>query len=508
MSLYFDSKYYGKGENKYEYAIVKKQDDIKENAFHDAIYRKESYHEYFFIPDTMDDGEYYFAFRARYIDGSKNSVSDIYSKKIIIHKPIVKNQLIVTKFEADMKYSADSYLRINYYPLPSVPFFKLLYKLGESSSNLDQYEQFYESQSPIKNNFEGTYSIHIQYDQREIVNKVSFIMVDSETSTILNSTEISHIKILPEFKLDTIQIDKPKDSNENYYLETNDVVSGTITFKNEFDINYMYLICNRVFGSLTTIQGNSKKLLFEIPLSGGSSPYSLEFSQNYRHIDVSVPFKRLDMNVNINKYLPSTGTIDGNIQISTDLDSSKTLKVVAKYGEYDSTISNYNIELDTKSGSQSFEVNLENKLTYDTARSLPTKITFAVIVDDVIASHKTIDIVILQDPQIESITDSSSSHQYKTNSRITLNIKRIKADAIEDYSFKYQFVDRNADMDNPIKNDLNKLKKVSYTENDFTLQFTIPNNVEAGEKDLLLKLVNPLNKESSVFRINLTITKG
>ncbi|EAX94107.1 hypothetical protein TVAG_336700 [Trichomonas vaginalis G3] len=147
-------------------------------------------------------------------------------------------------------------------------------------------------------------------------------------------------------------------------------------------------------------------------------------------------------------------------------------------------------------------------MTYDTSGILPTKITFAVIVDDVMFLHKTVDIVILQDPQIESITDSSSSHQYKTNSRITLNIKRIKANAIEDYSFKYEFGNRNANMRWSQMNELDKPIKVVNTENDFTLQFKIPNNVEAGEKDLLLKLVNPLNKESPVFRISLTIIKG
>ncbi|EAY07772.1 hypothetical protein TVAG_000560 [Trichomonas vaginalis G3] len=62
-------------------------------------------------------------------------------------------------------------------------------------------------------------------------------------------------------------------------------------------------------------------------------------------------------------------------------------------------------------------------------------------------------------------------------------------------------------MANPILNNINKPTKVSNTENDFTLQFTIPNNVEAGQKYLLLKLINPLNQESPVFGVSLTITK-
>ena len=349
-------------------------------------------------------------------------------------------------------------------------------------------------------------------DITEVYNKLTFIMVDSDTSTILASTALDRLEIIPELTEDEVQINNHKDNNGIYYLANKDTISGTIKFKNiihidDLKVSYDYNF-KSVSGTLSAIEGEDRKVNFEIPLTEFPSTGKIIFEGSRSSVRVPITVKKLDMTVNVNKYLPLTGTIDGNIQISTNLESSNSLTVAAKYGEYDASTTSYNIAIDTKNAEQTIQIDLGSKITYNTEETLPTKLTFVIITGGVIVSHKTVDFVILQEPQIESITDASSTHQYKTNSRINLNIKRTRAAALEYYSFKYEFSAQNSDqMANPILNDINKPTKVSNTENDFTLQFTIPNNVEAGQKYLLLKLINPLNQESPVFGVSLTITK-
>ncbi|EAX92710.1 hypothetical protein TVAG_148130 [Trichomonas vaginalis G3] len=80
---------------------------------------------------------------------------------------------------------------------------------------------------------------------------------------------------------------------------------------------------------------------------------------------------------------------------------------------------------------------------------------------------------------------------------------------MEDSTVKFEFVTSGTnDMSNPTTIDTNKPVKVANTENDYTFRFTVPNNVNPGEKNLLIKIVDPTGQESSLFTIPVTITQG
>ncbi|EAY07773.1 hypothetical protein TVAG_000570 [Trichomonas vaginalis G3] len=328
-------------------------------------------------------------------------------------------------------------------PLSSAPKFKLLFKLGEYSTNVDQYIEVCQYQKAAPGDLDIYESITIPSDITEVYNKLTFIMVDSDTSTILASTALDRLEIIPELTEDEVQINNHKDNNGIYYLANKDTISGTIKFKNiihidDLKVSYDYNF-KSVSGTLSATEGEDRKVNFEIPLTEFPSTGKIIFEGSRSSVRVPITVKKLDMTVNVNKYLPLTGTIDGNIQISTNLESSNSLTVAAKYGEYDASTTSYNIAIDTKNAEQTIQIDLGSKITYNTEETLPTKLTFVIITGGVIVSHKTVDFVILQEPQIESITDASSTHQYKTNSRINLNIKRTRAAALEYYSFKYEF---------------------------------------------------------------------
>ncbi|KAI5512942.1 glycoprotein 38 family [Trichomonas vaginalis G3] len=148
-------------------------------------------------------------------------------------------------------------------------------------------------------------------------------------------------------------------------------------------------------------------------------------------------------------------------------------------------------------------------ITYNTQETLPSQLTFAFIINDVIAVHKTFDFKILTSPDIESITDANPNIEHKTNTRLTLNVRRRKADAMEDSIFKFEFVDQNVNqMSNPTIINNYKPKKVPNTDNDYTIRLIIPNNVEIGQKNLLIVIVDPSGQESSLFTIPITVTQG
>lgn len=82
ISTFFDTAYFGKGETKFEAAFLKSQDNINDNDFHEILLLSATdYTKHIFIPYTIDAGEYYLRLRFRYVDGNKNLVSNVVTKK-------------------------------------------------------------------------------------------------------------------------------------------------------------------------------------------------------------------------------------------------------------------------------------------------------------------------------------------------------------------------------------------------------------------------------------------
>ncbi|EAY16981.1 hypothetical protein TVAG_280980 [Trichomonas vaginalis G3] len=512
INTIFDQHYYGKGENSYSIAISQDpnetEDIFQENSL---LYTFRSNEMYFYIPINIQEGNYYIILQFLYKDINEvTKKSNLYKSRdsILVKQSISNNQLSVELQQDSRVLSRRTTTFLQYEAYPAVPFAKIMYKAGEFSTDLSLYSEFAE----IVSINEADNYIYGPVVKPDILHKITFVLIDTKNLQILNQTEIDNLTILPEFEIESYTIDNPKDPYGYYFLQPKDVMTGTITFKYQTIKEYIEFYKRDIKGTLTEIPGESQKFKFSINVEvsyGSFQRFFLTFDQKSDRAEIEIMLRYMEMNININHYLPVSGIIGGDIYIHSNLNRLHEVKTVAKFGEYDSTISSYNFEIDSREGKNEISFDFGNKITYNTDEPFPTKLTFVLIVNDVIAVHKTADFLILTPPNIESITDSSTTHEYTTNSRMVLNIKRIKAVAMEDSTIKFQFVNQDTNiMSNPTITDTNKPIKVPSTENNFTILIPIANNIELGQKNLLVKIVDPTGQESSLFTIPVTITQG
>ncbi|EAX97539.1 hypothetical protein TVAG_331260 [Trichomonas vaginalis G3] len=188
-----------------------------------------------------------------------------------------------------------------------------MYKFGEYSTDLSQYNLGFEGIG----NYNSVISYQITESQTKIEKKVSIILVDNETSHILKHSEISNIKILPQFLIDSHEIFNTKDLANNYYVLDDEIVSGSVTFKNEIDFEYLSIELGSQKGTIIPIPGENKKINFNIKMSPNEIYSSIFIKQNtqgaYIYLYSMFVF---GIDVNINKYMTKSGTIGGSIQIS------------------------------------------------------------------------------------------------------------------------------------------------------------------------------------------------
>ncbi|EAX97537.1 hypothetical protein TVAG_331240 [Trichomonas vaginalis G3] len=379
-----------------------------------------------------------------------------------------------------------------------------MYKTGDYSIDISEYTLVEESS--IK--YDLWTNCSIPSSQTKIENKITFAIVDNETLQFLNHSEINGLKLLPELTYETYEIFSPKNENDLYYTLNEYNFTGTVTFKNQVYYEHLSVDFESKKGTIVPLPGESKKFRFSFNKNSREIYGNIVFRHKSQTCLIGISFKTFGLSIKINHYLPLTGKIEGNIDVDSGIYSG-TIQTIAKFGEYDGSISNYNFDLDSSDAGYSYSIELGDKISYNTQGTLPTQITFAFVYSETIIIHKTIDFRILMPIDIESISDANPNIEHKTNTRLTLNVRRRKADAMEDSIFKFEFVDQNVNqMSNPTIINNYKPKKVPNTDNDYTIRLIIPNNVEIGQKNLLIVIVDPSGQESSLFTIPITVTQG
>ncbi|EAY17313.1 hypothetical protein TVAG_266760 [Trichomonas vaginalis G3] len=507
----FAYDYYEKGRESYRFALTQNT-NVNEDIFQEnSLQISNEYLHNVFIPSSVQEGDYYIVGQLIYIDekGVTKKSSLSYSPLTSIVKSNNSNQFSVKK-QDEQKTFIDSIgrLEISYEAYPTVPYAKIMSKIGGYSEDISLYED----QIDITNIYYGRDTFYISNSLYEIEHSITFILVDTSSSQILNHTEIE-IDILPKIAIKSHTIDHPKDTNDRYLLLPEEFITGTITLQNQIPKEFISVSDDRdkLIGNITEIPGESKKFAFSIKVN--LDDYSWNILRIYFNVEsdsdyFSLHFSYLKMEINVNHCLPKSGTIGGNINIIISNADNLHLKIVGKIGQYESMISSY-IEIDSRESDHDFSIDLANKITYNTEETLPTQATFALLYNDAIITHKTIDFLILEPPEIESITLSGTTQEFATNSRMTFIIKIIKADLIEDSSLKFEFAESGvSDMSNPTIVNTYKPVKVSNTENDYMFVLIVPNNVAPGQKNLLVKILDTIGQESSLFIIPVTITQG
>ncbi|EAX92709.1 hypothetical protein TVAG_148120 [Trichomonas vaginalis G3] len=333
FTLSFDSKYYDSGYNTFDYIISSTQNE-NDNVFTDnsQLVKNINDNTYLFIPNTLTDGTYYIIARGHYVDGSNEKVSNILSKSVTVKRSSMKNEINAELDQSKRVLRYNDRVDLKFTFDISIPYARILFKVGDYTTEISDYNLVVD----LFHGNEESPRIQISYDQSEIQHKLSFVLIDKETSNILNHTEITDLTIIPKFEIEDIQYDNPKYDQSSYLVQSQDVVSGTVTCKNQVAIEHLSIKYSNQIGTITAIPGESKKFKFKIDIQFEANEMyiDLNFIQNSETVDKEFGFRILDMTININKDLPLSGTVAGSVKISNNINSEQ-LKICAKFGEYD-----------------------------------------------------------------------------------------------------------------------------------------------------------------------------
>ncbi|EAY10135.1 hypothetical protein TVAG_088500 [Trichomonas vaginalis G3] len=393
--FYFGSRYYGTGEDKVELAI---SDNRNENSFDDNMIHLYD-NENCFIPGNLPAGDYYLFARIRYIDGETTKVSKIIWVDINVQTPSIKSEFSVMLSSDKSVFNPNKDIWFYITAAPSVPHFKIMWKFGEYSTDLDQYTQWGDYQDPVDYRRALRFEIKSPNDITDIQNGIVFISIDTKTSEILNYTEINNVRFLPFLILEGYQIDQPK-YNDEYVLQEGDLITGTISFKNEISIEHMTVSGFGSEGTIYSIPNENKKIRFEL-LKKSDYPSVIDVDEVNARQRIILDFYNLDMSININKNLPFSGIIQGNIKIKTNIGYRTKMQFIAKFGEFEADIQSYNFNIVTRSADRDFTIDLGDKIKYDVNGTLPSRITFAIVIDNIIMVHKSADFSIFN-PQLSN----------------------------------------------------------------------------------------------------------
>ncbi|EAY14423.1 hypothetical protein TVAG_426160 [Trichomonas vaginalis G3] len=223
FDLYFDSEYYDSGSNTFDVVISSTQNE-NDNVFTDnpQLLQTGIYKTYIFIPNTLTDETYYIIARGHYVDGSNEKVSNILSKRVTVKRSSMKNEINAELDQSKRVLSYDDRVVLKFTFDISIPYAKILVKVGDYTTEISDYNGVVD----LLDGNEESRRIQISFDQSEIQHKLSFVLIDKETSNILNHTEITNLTIIPKFEIEDIQYDNPKYYQYSYLVQSQDVVSG------------------------------------------------------------------------------------------------------------------------------------------------------------------------------------------------------------------------------------------------------------------------------------------
>ncbi|EAY01176.1 hypothetical protein TVAG_189620 [Trichomonas vaginalis G3] len=420
--------------------------------------------------------------------------------------------------DSSFKFNSLNPPTFNVYCNPSVPHFKVYYKVGSYSSNLQHYTYINEYDGPLRNFiYFPTGRLNISRYLTKIQDKVTFIMTDATTSEILNYTEFTNVRIVPDLRSESVILTNKEKVYMRYFFQNQEVITGRVTFENEVDADELKFSYNGAIQAFKPY-GNSKKIIefsIQLTVDGSTNYIELIFRQCGEFSREEIQYIYVDINYN-KKYLPlsSTGGIKGTLQITHNAIYGYDFKTVAKLGGSSMFAEDYNVELiaDTP---HSYSVQLNNQIKYVSENYKDiSQVTFAAIMQNKIVVSKTFDITIVAAGLfINSISDISSTHTYKAGSRMLLKIESIEPKCMQDTYFKYKFEDdvtkeTPLDINNSPILKIERLTQDAENENEFILSFIIPSTVTVGQKKLLLQATNPIESTSAVIPIDLTIEEG